>query len=625
MGARHLVIDGEHVAVFAVTGYPAEVAPGWLEPLLTYPGRLDVSMHVEPIDSATAATRLRRQLARLESGRRHDDDHGRLPDPHVEAAVEDAHELASRVARGEAHLFRVGLTLAVYAPDERALADEVAAVRPLVSSLLLDARPASYRQLAGWTTCLPVGIDALRVHRIMDTDAIAAAFPFTSPDLPSANPAETAAPDGVMLGLNLQSSGPVIWDRFAAENHNAVIIGRSGAGKSFLVKAEVLRSLYRGVQAWIIDPEQEYTPLADAVGGTVIRLGDPGVYLNPLDLPTVVGPDGHRRAPGDALVRAALFVHTVVGVLLGEPTSTERAVLDAGIRASYSRAGIDEHDPRTWGRPAPLLADLAATLATIGAAGPELAERLAPFTSGAYAGLFAGPTTTPPEGQHLVTVSLRAVPDELRAVATLLTLETIWRQVSDPSAVRPRLVVVDEAWTLLQSPAGARFLARLARTARKRWAGLTVATQDAPDVLASELGRAVITNAATQILLRQSTQAIDEVAAMFGLSGGEREFLLRAEQGQGLLIAGSHRVALQVTASGREYEVITSDPRETVPDDAGYVDLTDQHTQQRAARRNDWHVARHEAGHHAGRPWDAAGMDAAGMDADTVELPMVTP
>ncbi|MGH3588964.1 MAG: VirB4 family type IV secretion system protein, partial [Pseudonocardia sp.] len=516
MAPRHLVIDGEHVATLVVTGHPREVGPGWLDPLLGWPGRLDVSVHIAPVDPATAADRLRRRLARLESGRRHAEDHGRIPDADVDAAVEDAHELAARVARAEAKLFRVGLVLAVYAATDTRLAEDVAAVRALAGSLLLDAQPASYRQVSGWTSCLPLGIDALQSARTMDTEAIAAAFPFTSPDLPT-DPI-TPGLDGVLYGFNLGSSGLVAVDRFGGDNYNSVILGRSGAGKSYLVKLELIRSLYQGITAHVIDPEDEYSRLAHAVGATVIHLGQPGTHINPFDLPTGVA---------DPVTRAALFVHTTIGVLLGEPTPAHRAILDHAISITYQRAGIQARDPATWQHQPPLLANLVHTLRehTDDPDAGLLADRLHPFTEGAFAGLLSGHTTTSGAstdpagdhlaGDHLVVFSLRGLPDELRPLGTLLTLNTIWQQVSDPAQRRPRLVVVDEAWLLMQQPAGARFLARLAKAGRKHWCGLTVCTQDAVDVLASDLGKAVVANAATQILLRQSTQAIDEVTRVF--------------------------------------------------------------------------------------------------------------
>lgn len=592
---RHVEVGDDHVASFAVVGYPREVYGGWLQPLLSYPGRLNLSLHIEPIDPASAALRLKRQLGRLESGRRHTQEQGRLLDPQVEAATEDAYELAARLARGEGKLYRLGLYLTVHATSPRALAEEVAAVRALAASLLLDAQPTTYRSLQGWITGLPLGLDLLGQRRTFDTAALATAFPFTSPDLPAPDPSSVAAPNGVLYGYNVASQGLVFWDRFdgSLDNHNAVILGRSGAGKSYLVKLEALRSLYRGIEVAVIDPEDEYRRLCQAVGGTYLHLGADNVRINPFDLPIAVCEDGRRTAPKDALIRRCLWLHTVLAVLLGtELTAAQRTVLDRAVTLTYHRAGIS-NDPRTWNRAAPLLADLVAVLVggtsardtssghvgadAINDDGPasadvnfsatgmdsavaqDLAERLRPFTDGAFSQIFAGPTTTRPEG-HLTVFSLRDLPEELKPIGTLLTLDIVWRRVSNPVIRRPRNVIVDEAWLLMSDPAGAQFLYRMAKSARKHWLGLTLSTQDGGDVLGSDLGKAIVSNAATQILLRQAPQAIADIAAAFHLSEGEQQFLLAADRGQGLLCAGTQHVGFQAIASAREDRWCTSDP-----------------------------------------------------------------
>ncbi len=576
VSARHLEVGNEFVASFGVTGYPQEVYPGWLAPLLTYPARLDVSVHVQPVDPATAASGLRKQRAKLESSRRHNARHDRLDDPDLDAAADDAADLSRRIARGDGKLFKFGLYLTVHAPDEKALAEEVSALRSLCASLLLDAKPATYRALQGWVTTLPLGLDPLGLKRTFDTAAVSAAYPFTSPDLPPTDPT-TSAPSGVLYGYNIGSSGLVHWDRFACDNYNSVVLGRSGAGKSYFVKLETLRSLYRslgddesgwagdGVQAFVVDPEDEYARLASQVGGTYVHLGANGVRLNPFDLPVHTDARGRRTAPQDALKRRTLFLHTVLAVLFGaEVTAAERAVLDTAITTTYHRAGITD-DARTWTRPAPLLRDLRDVLAASGDGGDavaaDLAARLHPFVDGSFADLFDGPTTATPDG-HLVVFSLRDLPDELRAIGTLLVLDAVWRRVSNPAYRRPRLVVVDEAWLLMQQPEGAKFLFRMAKAARKHWCGLTVATQDTADVLSSDLGKAIVSNAATQVLLRQAPQAIDEIAETFDLSGGERQFLLSADRGQGLLSSGTQRVAFQSLASPTENFLVTTDPAE---------------------------------------------------------------
>jgi len=575
VGPRTLRAGDALCATFAVTGYPREVGPGWLEPLLTYPGPADVAVHVEPIPQQVAAERLRRQLARLESTRRLDADRGRLADPAVEVAADDAHELAGRLARGEGRLFRVGLYVTVRGASQAELADEAARLRALLGSLLLDAHPATYRTLQGWLSTLPLGIDQLKVRRTFDTAALAACFPFASAELPP-------APAGVLYGRNLHSGGLVIWDRFAQPNHNAVLLAKSGAGKSYLAKLEALRWLYRGVEVAVIDPEDEYRRLAEGVGGAHLALGARGVRLNPFDLDASASssvstgvdpnPGGGSGADGepDALTRRALFIHTLIAVLVSQRLDPHvAAALDRAVIACYKARGITT-DPRTHARPAPLLADLAAALDRDPSADPAartLAAQLAPYVTGSHRHLFDGPTTTRPAG-HLVVFSLRALPDPLKPAGTLLTLDAVWRRVTDPRARRPRLVTVDEAWLLARDPAGAAFLARLAKSARKHWCGLTVVTQDAADLLGSDLGQAVVANAATQVLLGQAPQAIDALAGAFGLSEGERALLLAARPGEGLLAGGQQRVAFTATASRIEHAMVTSNPAELAAADA---------------------------------------------------------
>jgi type IV secretory pathway VirB4 component len=567
---RWLRLGWGYAATFTVTGYPATVTAPWLEPILSWPGRLDVAIHIEPIRADTAAGQLRRQRAKLESSRRIDADKGRLGDPGIDAAADDAAELADRIARGAAKLFRTGVYITVHAASADALAEACAQVRAAAASMLLDLQPVTHRHLQGWTSTMPLGADAIRMRRILDTYALAAAFPLASPDLPAPLPGDQPPSAGVLYGVNLASAGVVMWDRWIQDNHNSVVLARSGAGKSYLVKLEVLRNLYHGVHVAVVDPEDEYVRLAERVGGTAVQLGAPGVRLNPLDIPAA------DRRP-DALTRRALFLHTVIAVLVGTASGgasaadagmrpEETAALDRAIIDTYHQAGITA-DPATWDIPAPLLRDLASTLeAGDDPAAKRLAARLTPWVTGSFKDLFDGPTTSRPDG-HLVVWSLRHLADEVKTIGTLLALDHIWRTIDTPPttpppgrAARPRtarrrLVVVDEAWIMLRDGAAATWLFKMAKAARKRIAGLAVVTQDAADVLGTELGQAVIANSATQILMRQAPQAIDRVADAFGLTDAERHLLLSARRGEALLVAGSHRVRFEVVSSAEEHQL----------------------------------------------------------------------
>ncbi len=491
----------------------------------------------------------------------------------MDAAAADAADLADQVARGGAKLFRAGVYVTVHAPTEDALVEACAQVQAAAGSMLLDLQPTTWRHLQGWTSTLPLALDAIGMRRTLDTRALAAAFPFACPDLPAPLPGDPPTTGGVLYGVNLASSGVVIWDRWAQDNHNSVVLARSGAGKSVHVKLEVLRNLYLGVQVAVVDPEDEYVALARRVGATIVQLGAAGVRLNPFDIPT-----GERRP--DALVRRALFLHTVIAVLAGTALpAAEAAALDRAILAVYRDAGITT-DPATWDRPAPLLADLSHVLRTDpDPAAGTLAAHLAPWVSGSFSALFDGPTTTRPDG-HLVVWSLRQLPDELKTIGTLLALDHIWRTIDTPRHrhTPPRLVVVDEAWMMLRDGAAATWLFKMAKAARKRHAGLAVITQDAADVLGTDLGQAVVANAATQILMRQAPQAIDAVADAFALTGQERHLLLHARPGEALLVAGPQRVHYQVVASTEELDVVFTggpDGSDLLPDDADRLDDTD--------------------------------------------------
>jgi type IV secretory pathway VirB4 component len=534
-------------ASFAVTGYPREVSRGWLAPLLHAARDADVALHIEAVPPPLAADRLRRQRARLESTRRLEAERGRLSDPTVAAAAEDAEDLAARLARGESKLFRSGLYLSVSAGSRDELEERTERLRSICASLLLHIVPASFRPVEGWLSTLPLGVDRLRLRRAFDTEALAASFPFAAADPP-------ADLDGILYGL-AGSGAPLLLDRFARENYNSVLLARSGAGKSYLAKLEALRLLFGGVQVFVIDPEDEYRRLCNAVGGVYLPLaGEQAVTLNPLDLPVGAG----RHALGER----TLFLAELIEVLLGGLASEELPALERAVRASYAGAGVSD-DPTTHARPAPLLTDLARQLAAEGQVGASLAARLEPYATGSHSSLFARPSSAQPDGQ-LVCFSLRGLPERLKAPALLLCLDAIWRSLEGP--LRKRCVLVDEAWLLMREPAGARFLYRLAKSARKRWCGLTTVTQDAGDLLSSELGQSVIANAATQVLLRQAPQAIERIGEAFNLSAGERRYLLSCPTGSGLLVLanerGEERVPLKVVASAAEHQLVTSDPAE---------------------------------------------------------------
>lgn len=521
--------------------FPSHLDPGWLDPLYCYPGEIDVSLHVDPIPNRVAASELKQQRARHESTVLKNSRHGHITDPLVEAAAEEAAEQMRALGSGDRRMFDMSLYITVRAASEIQLEEQVEKVRGLCASLGIEAMPLTVRRTAPFSSTLPIAADVVKLTRPIDTKALATFFPFVS--------AEIEGEGGVLYGRNATTGGLVLLDRFALENYNQVVLAHSGKGKSYFAKLQVLRSLYQGIEALVVDPENEYGRLAEAVGGSVVRLGTADGKLNPFDL----------AEPGkeDAVLRQSLLVHSVIECLLGAVSPDEKTLLDRAIVAAYENAGVTP-DPRTHSRPAPLLDDAVAALNDAGA--DSLVRRLEPFVAGSHRGLFDGQTSVRPDG-HLVVFSLREVPPELKAVATLVVLDAIWRRVTSGERKR-RVVVVDEAWMLLQSNAGARFLERLARSARKHWCGLTTITQDVRDALSTDIGRTVVTNAASQVLFGQHPQALDALCEAFALSQGERSYLATCPAGLGLVCVGTERATLKVIASETEHRLVTSDPAE---------------------------------------------------------------
>lgn len=546
---RHLVLEGGLARTYHVSGYPREVGPGWLGPLLGHRDLLDVAFHVEPVANDEAARLLERQRARMASDVRRAEDAGELADEEAVASGEDAAELAAAIARGEQRLFRHSLYFTVRAPTEEALAVRAHRAETLARSLLLRVHPATFRPLRAWYSTLPLGLDLLRRRRILPTRPLAFAFPFATGDVEDHG-------TGALYGVNLATVAPVVLDRFRLHNHNQVIVGQSGAGKSFAAKLGVLQSLERGVEVAVVDPEDEFVRLAEAVGGTVVRMGASGVGVNPFELSS--------SGPG-ALEQQRFFLRSLLGVLLGDLSPDDAEALDAAVGEAYRSAGITE-DARTHGHAAPELEDFCRALVARGAG--HIARRLGPWVSGTYRDLLSGPTTVRPEG-HLVVFALRHLPEEpaeLRTAAMLAATDLIWRRVS--AGDRPREVVVDEAWQFMGMAPVARFFQSLAKRGRKRWCGLTFVTQDLQDI-SSGPGRAVLTNSAVRMLFRTSPESIGEVAWAFGLTRGECAFLTAAPRGQGLLVfpspggaTGSQRARIKVVASEEERSLLTTEPAE---------------------------------------------------------------
>ncbi len=557
----HLRLEQQYVRVLAVTGYPRTVSPGWLDPLLRFAEPLEVSLHLNRLESAPMISTLTHQLAALHSSRLLADRHGRLADPERETAYEDAERLRDALQRGDQQVFSVSLYVQVRATSPQGLDLLTQRVERTLDGMLTQSRVALFEQDRGFASCLPQADDRLGVGHNMDTSSVVTMFPFSASAL--------TMPAGVLYGIATDSQTPVLIDPFdrSLENSNLAIFATSGAGKSFFCKLLLLRSMLRGIDAIVIDPEDEYRVLCRAVDGQYVRLASSsGQHLNPFDLPLGDSTDGEERDPLAEQVVALLAFLELMAAEPGQPlTNQECGLLDRALHQTYAEAGIQRGRPATYARPAPLLRDLYGVLTrSEDAVAQDLASRLERYVLGSLAGLFDGPTNVALDSRFLV-FNLQRLERELRPLAIHAITSFVWSRVRQE--IRPRLLVVDEAWSLLQYEQGAAFLDAMARRARKYALGLVTITQDVADALGNAHGRTVLTNAACTLLLKQSSSTIGPVADAFALSNEERHYLLGAAKGEGLLFCRNTHLALRVVASPKEYALATTAPQDRTASD----------------------------------------------------------
>ena len=538
--------------MLALHDYPRHVSPNWLGRLIDSDEPLDLSLHVEPLDSGEAIAALTQRLVALQSSRLLAARGGRIASAGREVAYGDAERLREALERGDERVFSAGLYLRLRGRSRRELDRAAERARGTLQGMMARARPALFEMWPGLLSCLPAGQDHLGRRRNLDTSSVATMIPFSSSQL--------AMERGILYGANVHNSSLVTLDPFSPEHENAnkVVFAKSGSGKSFACKVEALRALLLGIEYCVIDPEGEYGRLAGAVGGETVRLAGGSPHrLNPLDLP----PPAEGEDASGALASRVLALQGLLGLMLAEPSGTlgraERGVLDEALYQCYRRSGITE-DPGTHGRPAPLMRDLLRVLRELKE--PHgLATRLSRYVEGSLGRLFSE-GAAPGLDRPFVVFDMEGLEEELRPLATYLIADHVWERARrDP---RPRMLLVDEAWSLMRHAEGARFLAELSRRARKRWLGLTTVTQDVGDFLGSPEGRTVLAQSSVQLLMRQDSSTIGIVEETFGLSSGERAFLLSARRGEGLLLARGNHVALRIEASPYEYELATSDPAE---------------------------------------------------------------
>jgi len=543
----YLRIDNKFFRTLFVAGYPRFVSANWLAPLINFDHTLDVSMFIYPIEAKGTLDDLRRKIAEMEAEISTDIQRGRVVDPATQAKLEDALALQEQLVKGAEHFFQFGLYITIPADSLKELNEVTKEIESTLGSLLIITKHTTLQMEEGLKTTLPTGVDHLRVTRNMDTTSLATTFPFTSSEL--------TANEGILYGINEHNGSLVIFDRFNLENANSVIFGKSGSGKSYLVKLEALRSLMFGAEVIIIDPEEEYNHLCQAVNGEYINFGfGSAAKINPFDLPSQ---QGNENELGFKL----LFLHSLFKIMMSKLNPDEEAILDRALVATYKAKGITP-DPATQNKEPPLLEDLYKTLLGMETEGARtLSNRLEKFVKGSLIGIFDQRSNINLKNPFTV-FSLKNVEGTLRPIVMFIVLDYIWTKVR--ANLKKRLIIVDEAWYLMRYKDSAQFLESIAKRARKYYLGLTTITQDVPDFLSSPYGESIITNSSVQILMKQHSAAIDRVGEVFYLSEGEKNLLLSANIGEGLFFAGENHVAIKVIASPEEHKLAISSPKEKV-------------------------------------------------------------
>ena len=542
---NYLKLNKKYLRTLFVAGYPRFVSPGWLDPIINFDHSLDISFFIYPVEGKTILDELRRKIAEMEAEIATDLQRGRVVNPSTQAKLEDAQSLQEQLVKGAERFFQFAFYITIPADSLEELNQITQQVESTLGSLLVVAKPATLQMEDGLVSSLPLGIDKLSVTRNMDTTSLATTFPFVSADLSSDR--------GVLFGINEDNDSLVIFDRFSLENYNSVVFATSGAGKSFAVKLEAVRSLMLGTEVFIIDPEAEYKDLAQAVDGEFIAFSfNSPAKINPFDLANIQDEENQ-------LGLKILSLHSLFGVIMGKLNPSEEAILDRALIATYKAKGITM-DPATQTKTPPLIEDLyKALLGMEDQTSRSLADRLEKFVKGSFAGIFDKPTNI--ELKNPFTVfSVKELEEVLRPIAMFVIMDFIWTRIKKD--LKKRILIVDEAWHMMRYPDTAAFLYSIAKRSRKYYLGLTTITQDVEDFLSLDIGRAIVTNSALRVLMKQSPAAIEKVADVFKLSEGEKQLLLAADIGEGIFFAGASHVAIRVVASEQEHSLITSKPSE---------------------------------------------------------------
>jgi len=533
---------------FFIFSYPRYISTGWLSPVINLDARMDIAIFIHPIETGPQLKQLRKRVTEVQAEISEREEKGLVRDPALEIAYQDLEGLRERLQTAQEKMSKLGIYLTVYGENQEELRDIETTLRSILESRLIYIKPALYQQKQGFISCAPYGLDKIQVHTPMNTGPLSSVFPFVSFDL-SSN-------EGILFGINKHNSSLILFNRFSLANANEVIFGTSGGGKSYAIKLEILRSLMQGIDVIIIDPENEYEALSDAVGGSFFSISLSSEYhINPFDLPTPRPEDN----PKDILRSNVINLVGLLRIMLGGLTPEEDSIMDKALTETYAAKDITpDSDPRDWKENVPLMQDLESVLK--GMEGTEsLTRRLQKFTQGSYSDFFNSPTNIS-MGKSFISFGIRDMEEGLRPIAMFIIMRYIWNKVK--SELKKRILVVDEAWWIMQSEDGASFLFGLVKRARKYWLGVTTVTQDVNDFMRSTYGQPIITNSAIQLIMKQSSATIDMVQKTFNLTEGEKYLLLESAVGEGLFFAGPKHVAIKIVASYAEDQFITTSPEQ---------------------------------------------------------------
>lgn len=539
-------INSTYTRTLFIAGYPRAVPANWLSPLINYPNQANISMFVFPSDTGDILDNLKRKITEMEAEITSDIRSGKISNINTEIKLNDARAMREQLAAGAERFFQFGLYITVRAGSKEELDKITKSIQGTLGALMIVSKKSALQMDEGFKTTLPMGVDRLQVTRNMDTTSLATTFPFTSSELTM----ET----GIVYGINEHNDSLVIFDRFKMENANMVIFAKSGAGKSYTVKLEILRQLMFDAEVIVLDPEHEYEELCKMVGGEYINFTfSSKAKINPFDLSNVYE-EGENE-----LGQKILSIHGLLKVMLGDMTAQQEALLDRAIISAYKAKGITP-DPATQKNTPPLMEDLYKAL--IGMEREEtddIAARLEKFITGSFRGIFNQASNIDIKSQFTV-FSVKEMEESLRPIAMYVILDFIWTRIKKD--LKKRILVIDEAWYFMMHPDSASFVYSMVKRARKYYLGITTITQDVEDFLHNDYGKAIVSNASIQFLMKQSTASIPILTQTFYLSEGERQLLISSDVGEGIFFAGQNHVALRVIASDDEHKVITTNPEE---------------------------------------------------------------